>query len=102
MKLDIQLFAITVDTSFSESNISIPNNTSSLTVNIYFSPNNSSTWFQSKTLYCWVNGVEQSKNVGLSMVVVFLLRLLLITYPTIQMEQKQLVGNGILQQELVY
>lgn len=66
MKLDIQLFAITVNTSFSESNISIPNNTSTLTVNIYFSPNNSSTWFQSKTLYCWVNGVEQSKNVGLS------------------------------------
>lgn len=58
--------AITVTTSFSESNLSIPNNTSSLTVNIYFSPNNTQTWFQSATLYCRVNGTTQSKTVSLS------------------------------------
>ena len=58
--------AITVTTSFSESNLSIQNNTSSLTVNIYFSPNNTQTWFQSATLYCRVNGTTQSKTVSLS------------------------------------
>ena len=66
MKLNIQLFAISVETTFSESNVSIENNTSSLTVNIYFSPNNDSTWFESKNLYCWVNGVEQYINVKLN------------------------------------
>ncbi len=66
MKLDIQKFAVTVTTTFNESNISIPNNTSSLTINIYFSPNNSSTWFSSATLYCTCNGVSQNKKVSLS------------------------------------
>ena len=66
MKLDIQRFANTVTTSFSESNISVPNNTSRLTINIYFSPNNSITWFQSATLYCTCNGVQKSKKVSLS------------------------------------
>ena len=66
MKLDIQKFAVTKTTTLSESNISIEKNTSSLTINIYFSPNNTQTWFQSKTLYCTCNGVTQSKNVGLS------------------------------------
>ena len=66
MKLNIQLFAISVETTFSESNVSIENNTSSLTINIYFSPNNDSTWFESKNLYCWVNGVEQYINVKLN------------------------------------
>ena len=66
MRLDIQRFAKSVSTTFSESNVSIPNNTSSLTINIYFSPNNTSTWFQSATLYCTCNGVQQSKKVSLS------------------------------------
>lgn len=66
MKLDIQRFAVTKTTTFSESNVSLPNNTSSLTINIYFSPNNTSTWFSSATLYCTCNGVQQSKKVSLS------------------------------------
>ena len=64
MKLDIQLFA-TINTTFSESNISIENNTSSLTITIYFSADNSQTWFASKTLYCNCNDQVQSKNVRL-------------------------------------
>ncbi len=64
MKLDIQLFAASKSTSFSESNISTANNTSSLTINIYFSANNQTTWFQSATLYCTCNGVTQSQTVS--------------------------------------
>ena len=63
MKLNIQLFAISKSTSFSESNLNVTNNTSSLTISIYFSANNSTTWFSSETLYCTCNGVTQSKNV---------------------------------------
>lgn len=66
MKLQIQKFAITVTTTFQESNTNIEANTSTLKVNIYFSPNNTQTWFQSATLYCWVDGAEQSQKVGLS------------------------------------
>lgn len=64
MKLDIQRFAVTKTTSFSESNVSIENNTSSLTITIYFSANNTSTWFSSETLYCTCNGVTQSVKVA--------------------------------------
>ena len=64
MKLDIQLFAASKSTSFSESNISTANNTSSLTINIYFSANNQTTWFQSSTLYCTCNGATQSQTVS--------------------------------------
>lgn len=66
MKLNIQRFAVSKSTSFSESNVSIQNNTSSLTITIYFSPNNDKTFFSSATLYCTCNGVEQSKKVSLS------------------------------------
>lgn len=58
--------AASKSTTFSESNISTANNTSSLTINIYFSPNNTQTWFASKTLYCTCNGVTQSANVSLN------------------------------------
>lgn len=63
MKLDIQLFAISKSTSFSESNLDVENNTSSLTITIYFSANNSVTYFSSEPLYCTCNGVTQSANV---------------------------------------
>ena len=63
MKLDIQKFAVSKSTTFSESNLDVVNNTSSLTITIYFSANNSSTWFSSETLYCTCNGVTQSANV---------------------------------------
>ena len=66
MKLNIQRFAVSKSTSFSESNLSVSNNTSSLTIDIYFSPNNSVTYFSKATLYCSCNGVEQSKRVSLS------------------------------------
>lgn len=66
MKLKIQKFAKTVTTTFQESNTNIEANTSTLKVNIYFSPNNTQTWFQSATLYCWVDGAEQTQKVGLS------------------------------------
>lgn len=64
MKLDIQRFAVTKTTTFSESNLSTTNNTSSLTIKIYFSANNTSTWFSSETLYCTCNGVTQSAKVA--------------------------------------
>ena len=66
MKLNIQLFAVSKSTSFSESNLNPTANTSTLNITIYFSPNNSSTYFNSKTLYCSCNGVNQSANVKLS------------------------------------
>ena len=64
MKLDIQRFAVTKTTTFSESNVSIPNNTSTLKITIYFSANNDSTYFSSETLYCTCNGVTQSAKVS--------------------------------------
>lgn len=65
MKLDIQLFAISKSTSFSE-NVDIVNNKSDLSITITFSANNSSTWFNSKALKCTCNGSTQSKNVSLN------------------------------------
>lgn len=56
----------TKNTSFSESNISVSSNTSSLTINVYFSADNSSTWFNDKTLSCSCNGQTQSRIVSLS------------------------------------
>lgn len=64
MKLDIQRFAVTKSTTFSESNISIENNTSTLKITINFSANNTSTWFTSETLYCTCNGVTKSAQVS--------------------------------------
>ena len=55
--------AISKSTGFSEGNINISANSSSLTINIYFSANNSTTWFASKVLYCSCNGQTQSANV---------------------------------------
>ena len=63
MKLDIQFFA-SKNTTFSESNKNSINNTSSVTINISFSANNSTTWFESATLYCTLNGVTKSANVS--------------------------------------
>lgn len=65
MKLNIQLFAVTKNTSFSE-NVDIVNNKSDLSITITFSANNSSTWFNSKALKCTCNGSTQSENVSLS------------------------------------
>lgn len=65
MKLNIQLFAATKSTSFSES-VDKVNNRSNLSITIIFSANNSSTWFNSKSLKCTCNGEEQSKTVSLS------------------------------------
>lgn len=56
--------AIVKRTTFSESNINTSKNTSSLTINVYFSANNSETWFQSATLSCTCNGSTQSKTVS--------------------------------------
>lgn len=64
MKLNIQLFAVSKSTTFSESNISEINNTSSLTINIYFSANNTSTFFINYPLKCTCNGVTQTKDVS--------------------------------------
>ena len=64
MRLNLQLFAASKSTTFSESNISIENNTSSLTINIYFSANNSQTYFLNPTaLNCTCNGVTQTQYV---------------------------------------
>lgn len=65
MKLNIQLFAVTKSTSFSES-VDKVNNRSNLSITITFSANNSSTWFNSKSLKCTCNGEEQFKTVSLS------------------------------------
>ena len=50
LKLNIQLFAVSKSTSFSESNLNPTANTSTLNITIYFSPNNTQTYFNSKTL----------------------------------------------------
>lgn len=65
MKLNIQLFAASKNTSFSES-IDVANNESDLSITITFSANNSKTWFSSKKLKCTCNGEEKSKTVSLS------------------------------------
>lgn len=64
IKLNIQRFA--QSTRFSEGNVNVQANTSSLTINISFSSPSSSTWFNSKTLYCTCDGQTQSANVSLS------------------------------------
>lgn len=63
MKLDIQFFA-SKNTTFSESNKDSIKNTSSVTINISFSANNSTTWFESAVLYCTLNGSTKSTNVS--------------------------------------
>ena len=64
MKLDIQKFAVTKSTKFTESNISVENNTSSLKITIEFSANNDNTYFSSETLTCTCNGVTKSAQVS--------------------------------------
>lgn len=54
----------TKNTSFSESYIDTSSNTSALTINIYFSAQNSETWFQSAWLSCSCNGQTQGANVS--------------------------------------
>ena len=56
--------AIKKTTTFSESNINTNNNTSSLSIKIYFSANNNLTWFESATLSCTCNGVTKTKTVS--------------------------------------
>lgn len=57
--------AVSKSTTFSESNVNVNANTSSLTINIYFSPNNYQTYFDSTPLYCSCNGVQQVQYVSL-------------------------------------
>ena len=64
MKLDIQRFAVSKRTTFSESNLDTENNTSSLTITIYFTAGNSQTYFTNEPLYCTCNGVTKSANVS--------------------------------------
>lgn len=65
MKLNIQLFAVSKETTFSETTHE-DSNTSDLTINIEFSANNNATYFSSKTLSCTCNGSTVSKKVSLS------------------------------------
>lgn len=51
-------------TTFRESNESISKNTSSLTIDIWFSAQNTTTWFGSAVLYCTCNGVTKNTNVS--------------------------------------
>lgn len=64
LKLNIQLFAASKSTTFSEST-NISANTSTLTINIYFSANNNTTYFSNRTLNCSCYGQSQSANVTL-------------------------------------
>lgn len=64
IKLNIQRFA--QSTTFSEGNVNVQANTSSLTINISFSSPSSSTWFNGKTLSCTCDGQTQSTLVSLS------------------------------------
>lgn len=69
MKLNIQLFAASKSTTFSEPALTdamISGNYSTLKITIKFSANNSSTYFNSKTLNCTCNGTSQSAKVSLS------------------------------------
>ena len=54
----------TKTTTFSESKLNITSNTSSLTINIYFSAQNQSTYFYNKTLYCTCDGNQKSATVS--------------------------------------
>ena len=68
MKLNIQLFAVTKSTTFSEPELTsemISGNYSTLKITIKFSPNNTQTFFSGKTLKCTCNGETQSKSVSL-------------------------------------
>lgn len=56
--------AVKKTTTFTESNINVNNNTSSLSIKIYFSANNSVTWFSSATLTCTCNGTQKTKKVS--------------------------------------
>ena len=56
--------AVKKTTTFTESNININNNTSSLSIKIYFSANNSETWFSGATLSCTCNGTTKTKSVS--------------------------------------
>ena len=51
-------------TTFNESNFNTSSNTSSLTINIYFSAENQVTWFDSAWLWCACNGETQGYNVS--------------------------------------
>ena len=65
--LNIQLFTDSYKTTtFSESNVSVANNTSSLTINVSFSSASSGTYFSSATLYCTCNGSTQNASVSMS------------------------------------
>lgn len=64
MKLNIQKFG--QNTTFSESNIDVSRNTSSLTINISFWAPTSQTWFNGKTLTCSCDGQTQSTSVSLA------------------------------------
>lgn len=64
MKLNIQKFG--QNTTFSESNIDVSRNTSSLTINISFWAPTSQTWFNGKTLTCSCDGQTQSASVSLA------------------------------------
>lgn len=69
MKLNIQLFAVTKSTTFSEPELTsemISGNYSTLKITIKFSPNNTQTFFSNKTLKCTCDGETQSKSVSLS------------------------------------
>lgn len=66
LKLNIQLFAVTKSTTFSEPALTtamITANKSTLNIRIRFSANNSVTYFSSATLSCTCNGVTQSASV---------------------------------------
>lgn len=64
IKLNIQKFG--QNTTFSESNIDVSRNTSSLTINISFWAPTSQTWFNGKTLTCSCDGQTQSASVSLA------------------------------------
>ena len=69
MKLNIQLFAASKSTTFSEPALTdamISGNYSTLKITIKFSANNSVTYFSNKKLSCTCNGVTKSANVSLS------------------------------------
>lgn len=65
LKLNIQLFAASKSTTFSEST-NISANTSTLTINIYFSANNTTTYFSNRILNCSCYGQTQSAKVTLT------------------------------------
>lgn len=69
MKLNIQLFAASKSTTFTEPAITdamISGNYTNLKIKITFSANNNTTYFNNKTLKVNVNGIEKSASVSLS------------------------------------